>query len=110
MSASIFPDEATQLDISNHITMPVPAFMAAAGIGRSKVYELIGAGEIQSVLVGRRRLVIVQSYGDYLERQSKAQSAGVGRIASPNPRARPPAPPAARREAKKARNSAAKAS
>jgi hypothetical protein len=69
------------------ITMPIPQFLGASGIGRSKTYELINEGEIQSVLVGKRRLIIVQSYLDYLERQKQAEANGIGRIASPNPRA-----------------------
>jgi hypothetical protein len=68
--------------------MPIPQFLGAAGIGRSKTYELINEGEIQSVLVGKRRLIIVQSYLDYLERQKQAEENGVRRIASPNPRAK----------------------
>jgi hypothetical protein len=70
------------------ITMPIPQFLTASGIGRSKTYDLINEGEIQSVLVGKRRLIIVQSYLDYLERQKQAETNGIGRIASPNPRAK----------------------
>jgi excisionase family DNA binding protein len=31
------------------------------GLGRAKVYELIGEGKLKSVAVGRRRLVLVES-------------------------------------------------
>jgi hypothetical protein len=77
------------------ITMSISAFSKAADLGRSSTYKLIDAGEIESVLVGRRRLIIMQSYADFLARQSKAQAGEIGRFASPNPRAgvRQAAPP-----------------
>jgi hypothetical protein len=70
------------------ITMPIPEFLGASGLGRSKTYDLINEGEIQSVLVGKRRLIIVQSYLDYLGRQKRAEENGIGCIPSPNPRAK----------------------
>jgi hypothetical protein len=70
------------------ITMSISAFSKAADLGRSSTYKLLDAGEIESVLVGRRRLIIMQSYADFLARQSKAQGGEIGRrFASPNPRA-----------------------
>jgi excisionase family DNA binding protein len=33
----------------------------ALGLGRSKVYELIGEGRLETVVIGRRRLVRVES-------------------------------------------------
>jgi len=53
------------------------------GVGRTKVYELIGVGEIESVTIGRKRYIIVQSYIDFLRRRAQ----NVPGIASPNPRA-----------------------
>lgn len=35
----------------------IESTMSKLGLGRSKVYELIAAGELRSVKVGRRRLV-----------------------------------------------------
>jgi len=49
---------------------------------------LINSNEIDSVLIGGRRYIIWQSWLDYLERQKQAEENGIGRIASPNPRAR----------------------
>ena len=69
--------------IDFQITAPIGPFCRDNGIGRTKVYELIGDGEIESVTIGRKRYIIVQSYIDFLRRQ--AQSAQV--LASPNPRA-----------------------
>jgi hypothetical protein len=71
----------------DHYAMPIRTFTRKAGIGHTKTYELIGEREIESVLVGRRRLVIWPSYLDFLDRQKRAQAAGIGDIPSPNPRA-----------------------
>jgi len=47
-----------------------------ADIGLTRVNELIAAGEIETVVVGARRLVIVDSYCRYLDRQrAKPQDA-----------------------------------
>src|SRR5713101_383168 len=69
------------------IAIPIPVFCDTQHIGHSKLYELIDAGEIDSVLIGRRRYVILDSYRAYLERLKHTQVAGIGKIASPNPRA-----------------------
>ena len=39
------------------------------GLGRSKTYELVLAGEIKSFLVGRRRLVSREALLDWVRRQ-----------------------------------------
>jgi hypothetical protein len=65
------------------ISMPVVPFCGTSGLGRTKTYQLIAEGEIQSVTVGKKRLIIIQSYLDFLERQAK----GAPALASPNPRA-----------------------
>lgn len=74
------------MDIKDRITVSIPVFEELSGLGHTKTYELIGR-EIESVLVGRRRLIVVASYLAFLERQKQAQAAGIGRIDSPNPRA-----------------------
>jgi hypothetical protein len=51
------------------ITAPIGEFCALAGIGRSRVYELLGAGEIESITLGKRRLIIIDSYRRLIERQ-----------------------------------------
>jgi hypothetical protein len=53
------------------ITMPPRQFRVASGIGNTKLYELLRDGEIQSVRIGRRRLIVVQSYLDLLDRLTK---------------------------------------
>jgi predicted DNA-binding transcriptional regulator AlpA len=56
------------------ITATIPEFRRISGISRSRIYELLDAGELQSVHIGVRRLIIIQSYLDLIERQhSKVQ-------------------------------------
>ena len=43
------------------LTCSVAEACKAVGISRSKFYELISGGEVQSVTIGRRRLVSVPS-------------------------------------------------
>lgn len=38
------------------------------GIGRSKFLELLRLGEVESVKIGNRRLVVASSLADYVER------------------------------------------
>lgn len=40
-------------------------------LGRSKVYELIGRGELRTVKVGRRRLVPADALGEYVSRLTR---------------------------------------
>ena len=48
--------------------LSVPDFMAAVSLGRTKVYELIGSGELETVTVGRRRMIPVQALEDWVNR------------------------------------------
>ena len=43
------------------ILISIPDACKALGIGRSKVYELISEGRLETVTIGRRRLVRVES-------------------------------------------------
>ena len=56
------------------ITATIPEFRRISGISRSRIYELLDTGELESVDIGVRRLIIVQSYLHLIERQrSKVQ-------------------------------------
>lgn len=46
----------------------IESTMAQLGLGRSKVYELIAAGELRSVKVGRRRLVSDAAINEFVAR------------------------------------------
>ena len=51
------------------ITATIDNFCDISDIGRSRVYELLDAGEIESIKVGKRRLIIIDSYRRLIERQ-----------------------------------------
>ena len=53
---------ATQLLIS------VDESAQSLGIGRSQMYEIVMAGQVESVKIGKRRLVIAASLEPYIER------------------------------------------
>ena|SRR5438477_2820657 len=81
------------LDAPARITIPVgEPFKAATGISRATQYELIAAGEIESVLTGSgprgRRVILVDSWLRYLKRQQQKEAARKIGAPSPNPRAR----------------------
>jgi excisionase family DNA binding protein len=45
-------------DTVKPITVTVPVALHITGLGRTKLYELIDAGVIKAVRIGRRRLVV----------------------------------------------------
>lgn len=51
------------------ITATIPEFRRLSGISRSRIYELLDAGEIESVYIGARRLVLIDSCRRLIERQ-----------------------------------------
>lgn len=53
--------------------LSVPEFMASTGLGRTKTYELIGSGDLETVTVGRRRMVPAEALQDWVARL-RAQS------------------------------------
>lgn len=48
------------------ITCSVKAAVAATGLGRDTIYKLINDGQLECAIVGKRRLVFVDSLKDYL--------------------------------------------
>jgi excisionase family DNA binding protein len=49
------------LPFAERISCTIDEACEATGLGRTKLYELIGAGQLITTTVGRRRLVIVRS-------------------------------------------------
>ena len=49
------------LPSTDPVTVTVPAAMKYSGLGRTKLYELLSKGEIESVCVGTRRLIVFAS-------------------------------------------------
>lgn len=54
------------------ITAPVKEFCALSGLGRTRVYELIGSGELESITIGKRRLIVLDSYRRLIDLQRAA--------------------------------------
>ncbi|WP_433995303.1 excisionase family DNA-binding protein [Bradyrhizobium manausense] len=50
-----------RLPFAQRLTCTVAEACEATGLGRTKIYELIGDGRVTTTTVGRRRLVNVQS-------------------------------------------------
>lgn len=53
---------------------PIPVCLERTGIGRTKFYELLDAGVLESVRVGRRRLVPEAALERFVERLRAEQS------------------------------------
>jgi len=71
-----------------YITMPVEPFSRTTGIGRTKIYELLATQDLESIVIGRRRLILLDSYRRLIEKQ---------RSATPTARPAAPAPQQQRR-------------
>ncbi|MFM9847816.1 MAG: helix-turn-helix domain-containing protein [Hyphomicrobiaceae bacterium] len=41
-----------------------------AGIGRTKLYEALGSGELSSLKIGKRRLILIDSLKEWLSQHS----------------------------------------
>lgn len=52
---------ANQIPFAERLTCTVPEACVASGLGRTKLYELIGDGRLETRTIGRRRLVVVGS-------------------------------------------------
>ena len=74
-------------DTADLITANIGQFMRLSGLGRSRVYELLTSGELDSVYIGSRRLILVDSYRRLIERQRTAVEPAPGHRRVP-PRAR----------------------
>src|SRR5437588_12563864 len=71
---------------SNIITATIPNFCRITGIGRSKTYELLDDDTLESIKIGRRRLIILDSYRKLIERQrAERATARTGESQSPAP-------------------------
>jgi excisionase family DNA binding protein len=55
------PSPGDAIAFGERLTCSVAEASQAIGLSRSKIYELMSGGEVQSVTIGRRRLVSVSS-------------------------------------------------
>jgi excisionase family DNA binding protein len=52
---------AMTIPFAQRLTCTVAEACAATGLGRTKLYELIGEGCLDTTTIGRRRLILVRS-------------------------------------------------
>lgn len=62
------------------LLLPIPDAARALGVGRTSIYGLIAAGDLETVKIGARTLVVEASLGQYVERLRTAGEA-VARLA-----------------------------
>ena len=55
------------------IAVTIPKAVEVSGLGRTTIYQLIGAGKIDARKQGRRTLVIVESLSRHLESLPKVE-------------------------------------
>jgi excisionase family DNA binding protein len=60
------------IPFAQRLSCTVTEACEATGLGRTKLYELIGEGQLHTTTIGRRRLVIVQSLCALLEPEDKS--------------------------------------
>lgn len=63
------PRQRTDEDRPDPLTVRVRRAVELTGISRSKLYELIKAGEIETVKIGATTLIPFASLRDFMERQ-----------------------------------------
>jgi excisionase family DNA binding protein len=51
------------------ISAPINEFCSLSGLGRTKVYEMLDSGDLDSIKIGKRRLILIDSYRKLIERQ-----------------------------------------
>ena len=52
---------SNNIPFGQQLTCTIPEACEATGLGRTKLHDLIGAGHLDTVTIGRRRLVLVSS-------------------------------------------------
>ena len=55
--------------MSDRITSTLTQFTKRSGLGRTKVYDMINAGELESAKLGRTRVILEDSYLRLLARR-----------------------------------------
>jgi predicted DNA-binding transcriptional regulator AlpA len=61
--------QARTIDINERLTVRIPQALSMIGLGRSMFYELVSAGEIETIKVGKATLVLVSSLNEFVERR-----------------------------------------
>jgi excisionase family DNA binding protein len=61
-------------DLGSPLCVRTDRAMAMLGIGRTKLYELMATGELETISIGRRRLVLLASIDAFVERLRQRSS------------------------------------
>jgi predicted DNA-binding transcriptional regulator AlpA len=56
------------IDVRSRITASINDFTRMSGISRAYVYRLLDKGELRSIHIGVRHLILVDSYLDFIQR------------------------------------------
>jgi excisionase family DNA binding protein len=65
------PASGASIPFSERLTCTIAEACEATGLGRTKLYELIGDGRVDTATIGRRRLVKVHSLRRLLEMEDE---------------------------------------
>ena len=61
---------------ANKLLLSIPEAMAATSLGRTKIYEEIGNGSLETVTLGRRRMIPAAALDDWVARLRRKCSGG----------------------------------
>ena len=75
MRLPIDTEEVSRSQIGNPVLVTVAEAAGLLRIGRTTAYELVMSGKLQSVKVGRRRLVVRDGVGRYVDELLRTQNA-----------------------------------
>lgn len=65
------PKAETSIPFTERLTCTIAEACEATGLGRTKLYELIGDGRVDTARIGRRRLIKVRSLQRLLEMEEE---------------------------------------
>jgi excisionase family DNA binding protein len=66
------PDRGSNIPFRDRVTCTAREACAASGLGNTTLYKLIGEGALETITVGRRRLIKVSSLLKLLGEQPRA--------------------------------------
>jgi excisionase family DNA binding protein len=69
------PKRRSPREIPKPLSVGIDAACSLTGLGRTTVYQLISQGRLQSVTVGRRRLVLLNSIEELLRPRTSPDAA-----------------------------------
>jgi hypothetical protein len=68
-------DDVSRIGVISRKTATIPQFVDYSGIGRSKIYELLKHGVLESIRVGSRQLILLESYDRLIDAQRAVRQA-----------------------------------